>query len=271
MTSTGPDVAIPLAFPDYLISVPKLPVPDIPGIDIPGIPSEVRNPRLKIPKGPQQITIPDLPGIDIPGIPRTITITIPDSIPVPDLPGFDIPYVPPSIPIPDDTSKVPLLGHAGILFFNGLTGLTKYYEYGRYDPAQKGVVRRQIIPDVVLSQGKPTRTSLTSVIEAVSRKAGQSGRILAAYIRLPTGAFQHILAYCMNRERDNTNSKRKPYDLFSNSCCTFMHDAAIAGAAAMPPVSPPNPAMYMEKVRSWQPPLNYVPKPPIVFAPVLGF
>src|SRR5262245_22772939 len=216
MPTIGPDVAIPIAFPDYLISVPKLPVPDVPGVDIPGVPSEVRNPRIPIPKGPQQIPIPDLPGIDIPGIPRSITITIPDKISLPDLPLIDIPYAPPVIPIPDDTSMVPLLGHAGILFFDGRNGLTKYYEYGRYaKPNFIGKVQpRSHLPDVILSNGKPTRPSLTAVLDAVSQKAGQSGRILAAYIQLPPGAFQRILAYCQKREADNTNPRRQPYDLF---------------------------------------------------------
>lgn len=32
------------------------------------------------------------------------------------------------------------LGHAGVCFINGKNGLTKYYEYGRYDPAGPGKV-----------------------------------------------------------------------------------------------------------------------------------
>ena len=35
------------------------------------------------------------------------------------------------------------LGHAGVFFIEGSTGLTKYFEYGRYDAAGLGKVQKQ--------------------------------------------------------------------------------------------------------------------------------
>lgn len=43
------------------------------------------------------------------------------------------------------------LGHAGILLIDNKTGLTKYYEYGRYDSNNKGIVRTYRIPDVKIN------------------------------------------------------------------------------------------------------------------------
>lgn len=51
---------------------------------------------------------------------------------IPDLlPGLDI--LPDDIEIPETKNKFPELGHAGILFINGINGTIKYYEYGRYN------------------------------------------------------------------------------------------------------------------------------------------
>ena len=62
--------------------------------------------------------------------------------------------------------------------------MTKYYEYGRYDPAAFGVVRNKGIPDVKLSGGKPTAKSLANTLTSVSTESGQSGSIEAVYIEL---------------------------------------------------------------------------------------
>jgi hypothetical protein len=45
--------------------------------------------------------------------------------------------------IPAFKEKVSNLGHAGVLFINGQTGVTKYYEYGRYDPPKEPRPRGQ--------------------------------------------------------------------------------------------------------------------------------
>lgn len=161
------DVAVPIAFPDYLIAVPR--------------------PEIRI-----------------------------------DLPDF-VPWVPNEIVVRRETYRVPDLGHAGILFFQGSSGLTKYYEYGRYDRAARGLVRRVQIADVAMhSSGRPAWRSLASVLGMISMRAGQSGRLLGAYIELPAGSFTAMLRAAQARERTNSNPRRTPYDLLTNSCLHFM-------------------------------------------------
>ena len=60
---------------------------------------------------------------------------------------------------------IPFTGYAGVLLIDNKTGLTKYYEYGRYDKEGKGLVRTVTISNVVIGKdGKPTIQSLNKVI-----------------------------------------------------------------------------------------------------------
>ena len=100
------DVAIPIVFPDYLITV------ETPAVEV---------------------DVPDL------------------------LPWVDV--LPNHLKVSATKQKIRYLGHAGILFIQGSSGLTKYYEYGRYDRAAKGLVRKQTLSDVNMgSNGRPTNT-----------------------------------------------------------------------------------------------------------------
>jgi len=194
------DVAIPVAFPDYLIMV------------------------------------------------ETPAVTV-------DLPGqmFDI-------KIPKAKNRVPYLGHAGILFINGRTGLTKYYEYGRYDPAAKGLVQKRSVPDVkIASDGRPSAASLKLTLAKVSKLSGQGGRMLGAYIEVNMGGFELMLKYANARMATNTNPARPPYDLLSNSCLHFAKATASAGGCDMPMVIDPRPAGYIERVRNDFPDLDFTP------------
>lgn len=100
-------------------------------------------------------------------------------IKVPDLiPGFDL--FPDSVVIPETKNKLPELGHAGILFINGASGTTKYYEYGRY-ASSDGNVRKLPIRDVSMApDGHPSKASLLYALSQISAGSGQNGRILGA-------------------------------------------------------------------------------------------
>ena len=190
-----PDLAIPIVFPDYLISVP------------------VRRRRF---------AIPDL------------------------LPGVDI--LPDTIEIPEKKHKVPELGHAGILFIEGASGTTKYYEYGRYG-GDLGAINQLIIRDVKMAaSGHPTKASLTYVLSQISAESGQNGRIVGAYIQAP-GQFGAMLAYAHKRKLENLNPRRKPYDLFQNSCNHFMRDTMAAAGINVPWMVDPRPNSYIEEIR----------------------
>lgn len=196
------DVAIPLAFPDYLIAVDT----------------------------PQAVVaVPDLlPFIDI--LPERITIKA-------------------------QKSHLPYLGHAGVLFFDGRSGRTKYYEYGRYDKAAKGLVRRVQVPDTKPGDNK----ALTSVLQAISHKSGQDGAITAAYIELADGGFAKMLAYAGSREKENHDPRRKPYDIASHSCLHFAVAVCQAGGANLPPVVDPRPTGHLAMLRMLYRDLDFSP------------
>jgi hypothetical protein len=153
-------------------------------------------------------------------------------------------------------AKVPQLGHAGVLLLNGASGTTKYYEYGRYPPSGAlGRGRKQFIPDVVIgADGHPTQASLAKVLAAVSRLAGQGGRIEAAYIAVP-GKFAAMFAYARKREVENSNSKRKPYDLTGNSRMHFAKWTVEATGTMLPS------GMFPSRDRQRRPSGQRLPQP----------
>ncbi|HYP74353.1 MAG TPA: hypothetical protein VER12_00270 [Polyangiaceae bacterium] len=172
-----------------------------------------------------------------------------------DLPGRALDFK-----IPKSKNRVPYLGHAGILFINGRTGLTKYFEYGRYDPAAKGLVRKQGVPDAkIASDGRPSAASLKLTLAAISRLSGQGGKILGAYIELEKGGFEAMLKFANARMAKNVDPARPPYELLSNSCLHFAKETAAAGGGDMPMVIDPRPAGYIERVRDDFPDLDFTP------------
>lgn len=186
---------------------------------------------------------------------KAVTVDVPDWIPA----------LPNEVKVPALQQRVPFLGHAGILFLDR-RGVTKYYEYGRYDPAAMGLVRRHLIPDAAPgAQGKPVATTLHKALARISSLAGQGGRIAAAWIELADDAFNRMLVYAAARVRSNGDPRRRKYDLLEHSCLHFMRDVAIAGGAAMPEVLDPRPAGYIDRVRASFPALDYRPPAGVVF------
>jgi hypothetical protein len=165
---------------------------------------------------------------------------------IPDLlPGFDI--LPDNVEVPETQNKFPELGHAGILFINGSSGTTKYYEYGRYG-GSLGAVRKLSIRDVIMQKDHPTKASLSYTLSQISIKSGQGGRISGAYIEVPN-QYKSMLNYAQKRHLDNKNPKRKAYDLFSNSCNHFMKGVLEAAGVDVPYMLDPRPNSYIEEIR----------------------
>lgn len=166
---------------------------------------------------------------------------------IPDLlPGFDI--LPDNVEVPETQNKFPELGHAGILFINGSSGTTKYYEYGRYG-GSLGAVRKLSIRDVIMQKDHPTKASLSYTLSQISIKSGQGGRISGAYIEVPN-QYKSMLNYAQKRHLDNKNPKRKAYDLFSNSCNHFMKGVLEAAGVDVPYMLDPRPNSYIEEIRN---------------------
>jgi hypothetical protein len=171
-----------------------------------------------------------------------------------------IPVVFPDYRISTPIGRLPWLGHAGLLFIDGRSGRTKYYEYGRYDPPQnRGQVRRKPVPAVARDPGgRPTRASLAAALAAVSSLAGHDGRIEGAYIE-EEDIFEKILAYVSRRERANKDSSRPPYNLRSNNCMTFARDAVAEAGLDVPWAIDPRPVSYIGELQGYYPALRYDP------------
>lgn len=159
---------------------------------------------------------------------------------------------------PEHRQRLSDLGHAGVLFVQD-TGLTKYYEYGRYDSAGLGLVRRVPLPDARASTGKVIPKSLKPALRRISAVSGQSGRIVGAYIEV-SGGFDRMLEYCERRKNQNGNPKRRPYDLLRNSCIHFVKQTVKAAGFETPWMIDPRPNGYIGRFRADLPDLDYTPR-----------
>jgi hypothetical protein len=153
----------------------------------------------------------------------------------------------------------PGLGHAGIFFVNGRTGLTKYYEYGRYDTKGLGLVRKRSIPNARVADGQIVRDSLRRPLHEIALKAGHGGRIEGVYIEVEDG-FSRMLAYAELRESQNINPKRTPYGLWTNSCVHFTKDVVAAAGIDTPWMIDPRPNSYIGEFRNDYPDVDYSPR-----------
>lgn len=172
-----------------------------------------------------------------------------DLIPLTDIDNFAIP-----------PTRVSDLGHAGVLLIRGRDGLTKYFEYGRYDAASLGIVRRIPVPNVRIGRdGKPTETSLARVFAHISRRSGQNGRVAGVYIEQES-SFDRMLRFAQDRLAANSDASREPYALLTNSCLHFAIDVAEAGGADLPTPLDPRPSGYLTTLRQSFRSIDYDPR-----------
>jgi len=171
--------------------------------------------------------------------------------------------------------KLPL-GHAGVLLIDNETGLTKYYEYGRYSTTDetKGRVRSSdtdkalVIFNVVIDPetGKPTKESLNKVLGQISEKSGHGGRIQGAYVE---GDFDKMNDYAQEKLKESNpqykeyDKDRAPYKLSGNNCGTFGCDVIKQDPEAAknaPWIWIPTPDNIGEEYQDNFPSVNYDPE-----------
>ena len=131
--------------------------------------------------------------------------------------------------------KLPL-GHAGVLLINENNGLTRYYEYGRYDPRSPGIigealpkmegnVRNVTVPNVeIADNGKPTPESLEKVYSYLSRHSGQGKEVDVQYYE--DADFRKMEAYV---DGFANNKKRKGYSILLCNCYIFKDEVIESG------------------------------------------
>jgi len=165
------------------------------------------------------------------------------------------------------------LGHAGVLLIDNETGLTKYYEYGRYSTSDgtKGRVRSSDtdidlrLANVVIDPqtGMPTQESLNRVLGQISKISGQGGDIQGAYVE---GDFDAMNEYAQkmlkesNPQYSEYDKEREPYKFLSNNCGTFGCDVLKQDEGAKkkaPWIFNPAPNNVAEEYQDNFPKVNY--------------
>ena len=160
-----------------------------------------------------------------------ILIVYPDyPINIYNTPEINIPFIG---KIPQQKININVVGHAGVLLINNKTGVTHYYEYGRYDTTDGTVGRVKIVEvsNVTIGKdGKPTINSLNKVLGYLSKNAGHGGRIDGAYII--SNEFEKMNNYANSKFMESNpsdgnafyNKNRRPYSIIRNNCGTFAVD-----------------------------------------------
>lgn len=129
-----------------------------------------------------------------------------------------------NVKIEKSKQKLSNLGHAGILLINGRNGLTKYYEYGRYDSANRGIVRRIRLPDAEVNQNGVIPKSLIPPLRKISRTTGKGGRIEGVFIEAED-VFEKVHNKLHACKQKNGKPDRTSYAVTSNSCIHFVKRA----------------------------------------------
>lgn len=121
------------------------------------------------------------------------------------------------------------VGHAGVMLISA-TGLTKYYEFGRYPPnypgvftnrpAARGNTRNVSIANVILgANGKATPASLGQILSSLSREAGKNGRIRAAHFINMNFAVMETAA----------RAEQPDYEFLFFNCGGYAERVAVSG------------------------------------------
>ncbi|MEH6578926.1 MAG: hypothetical protein V7731_17830 [Amphritea sp.] len=114
-------------------------------------------------------------------------------------------------------------GHAGVLIINGKSGLSKYYEYGRYEQyGSRGGVNKISIPDAIIENGRILESSLVKIMATLSRGAGQGGRIEA--VVFIGEYFNKADAWLTDKSGPYRSPSRESYDVTSFNCMEFSLD-----------------------------------------------
>ena len=129
-------------------------------------------------------------------------------------------YYPVSTPV----GKIPL-GHAAVVAVDPDTGVTKYYEFGRYDTENRGIVRGAPdikIPNLIIgADGLPTAQSLDYLYSYLSRIFGKNSKVTATYY--PDSDFLSTIKFAEEFRKNHPD-----YNLLFNNCKTFAISAATA-------------------------------------------
>ena len=160
------------------------------------------------------------------------------------------------------------LGHAGVLLIDGSNGVTKYFEFGRYDPKKRGRVRRRVVTNVALGPaGRPTKRSLTRTLSDISHQAGQGGRVQGVYVekskKHPSIDYTKLLTYLQEKKRQYDGAGSDEAELYrrdTNNCMHFVKRTLEAAGVDTPWLLDPRPVSYIAELTEEFPTIGYEPK-----------
>lgn len=134
-----------------------------------------------------------------------------------------------------DRTKVRVLGlgHAGVAFYNGMTGEVAYYEYGRYG-GDFGAVRSRTMPNLSFGEdGNPIQTSFNALLTTLTTTNGGPYAYESVVVKLPNGSFDVMKGFAEARKAAVSSRSAAAYDVKSNHCFTFaLEVASSAGVSA---------------------------------------
>ena len=114
------------------------------------------------------------------------------------------------------------LGHAGVLIINGQDGVSKYYEFGRYDKEERGIVRNVKIQNAIIKDYKITESSLSNILDELSKTAGQNGRIESAVFI--GDYYKKAYNWLTNDNNPYRRNDRDEYNILNFNCMKFVLD-----------------------------------------------
>jgi RHS repeat-associated protein len=145
--------------------------------------------------------------------------------------------------------KIPYLGHAGVVIIEK-SGRASYFEYGRYDKKQLGIVKTKVLAPLKLDRnGQPTPESLRVMMKSLLKPKGKGGEIKATYYRTDLSVTKSMLAYARSRVKLNKDPGREGYGLLTNNCGHFMKAALEHGGIATPMMADPRPNSYIHELQ----------------------
>ncbi len=122
--------------------------------------------------------------------------------------------------------RVTGLGHAGVAFYNGLTGEVAYYEYGRYG-GDFGAVRSVSMPSLTFgADHNPTQGSFNALLVALTKTNGGPYAFESVFVKLPNGSFDKMKEFAESRKAAVAARTAAAYDVKNNHCFTFAVDVA---------------------------------------------
>jgi len=153
----------------------------------------------------------------------------------------------------DGKTKSKDLGHSGVLLIDPTTGQSNYYEYGRYDKEEKGIVRTKQGPVMELDEhGNPTKESMEKVMKQLSKEDGKGGRVKVVVTTSSKEDYDKQKAFADKMMKENDNPNRAPYDPKAKSCGTFARDTVNQGLPAdkQLPTNDPRPKHDIEQQKN---------------------